>query len=248
MPYSAFAAYATKSLTLVAASNQYATIADNASLSVTGNLTLEAWVNPTDTPTASAAYTIESKYLSTGNQRSYWLTYRDLAGTPNLSLIVSSTGGTGAGITNFNHIVTLSTGTWTHVAVVYKTDGSAEFIINDTSVETVTGGVTSIFDGTANFRVGQTDNGDAAFNGKISLARVWATTRTAAQITASYCTALGATTSLQAEYTFDSVYTDNSGNGNTLTAVNTPTFTTDIPPVCTASFIHVPSIPLWWPF
>ncbi len=61
----------TYSATMVAASSQYASVADSVSLSITGNLTLECYINPTSLPAAGSSQTLVSKWDESGALRSY---------------------------------------------------------------------------------------------------------------------------------------------------------------------------------
>lgn len=61
----------THSMKLIAASSQYATAADSASLSLAGNLTLEAYVKPASLPTVGNRMTILGKWDESGATRSY---------------------------------------------------------------------------------------------------------------------------------------------------------------------------------
>ena len=61
----------TNSVTLVAASTQYASIASQASLQITLDIAMEAYVKLTTLPASSAVQTIMSKWNQNGNQRSY---------------------------------------------------------------------------------------------------------------------------------------------------------------------------------
>lgn len=61
----------TRSLSLLSASSQSATRADTASLSITGDITLEAYIKPTTTPTGTNKMTLISKWDESGSLRSY---------------------------------------------------------------------------------------------------------------------------------------------------------------------------------
>ncbi len=61
----------TNSLQLLSASTQYASRADTASLSITGSLSVEAWIKPITLPTGSGQMTLVSKWTENGNVRSY---------------------------------------------------------------------------------------------------------------------------------------------------------------------------------
>lgn len=61
----------TNSLQLLSASSQYAFHADAVALSITGNLTIEAQIKPTDLPAVGSTKTFVSKWNENGNLRSY---------------------------------------------------------------------------------------------------------------------------------------------------------------------------------
>jgi len=61
----------TYSATFASASSQYATKTDDASLSITGNLTAECYINPTSLPTVGNSMVLMSKWRSGNNTRSY---------------------------------------------------------------------------------------------------------------------------------------------------------------------------------
>ncbi len=172
----------------------------------------------------------------TGNQRSYAFGLNNNAGTLELRGEISSLG---SNLETITTAWTPTTGTWYHLAFVYTAATSKyQFFINGTQQGTdQTGALTAIFDSTATFYISgnQGDEAATSFNGRASLVRVWATTRTGVQLSANYCTLLGSTTNLQGEWSLDNVLTDNSGNSQTLTNVNTTTFVSDIPSTCSAT-------------
>lgn len=60
-----------KSITFVGASSQYASIADNASLSITDDISLETYIKFTSLPSSGEIQTLISKWNEQSNQRSY---------------------------------------------------------------------------------------------------------------------------------------------------------------------------------
>lgn len=70
----------TNSLDLESGSSQYAYSADTASLSVTGDLSLEAFIKPESLPASGSSMTLISKWNGSGNIRSYKM---DIAGVSN---------------------------------------------------------------------------------------------------------------------------------------------------------------------
>lgn len=224
--------YATQSGNLVAASSQYFSRVDSANLSVTGDLTLECWIKLASAPPLNNQYTIAAKY-SGSTQRSWWFQYADSASTKIFTFRYTS-GGTSGTQTTHSVATTLSTSTWTHVAAVFTAAShSTEFFVNAVSVGSDNGGaVTSIFDGTAPFTIGAIGDPDNQFDGRVSLVRYWAQTRTALQLSTNYCALLGSTTNLRGEWSLNNTLNDNSGNSETLTNNNVATFVTDIPGIC----------------
>jgi hypothetical protein len=61
----------TYSLTLASASSQYGSKTDSATLSITGDLSIEAYINPTSLPATGATQTILGKWDESGATRSY---------------------------------------------------------------------------------------------------------------------------------------------------------------------------------
>lgn len=218
---------------------------DSATLSVTGtdDLTLEGSFKINTQPSTNSAYFLIWKSTGAANNRGYELNYEDQAGTKVLT-VRFFTGGLPTNHWTGSCTYTLTTGTWFHVAVtidVSATVGSkCVFYINGVSQsksEANTGtGATSIFDSTAPFSIGQSIPVLALpqyySNMNVSLVRVWNTIRSSSDIADNICNVLGSTTNLQGEFTLDNVYTDNSGNGNTLTGYNTPAFQSDVPSTC----------------
>lgn len=235
----------TKSVLLAKASSQYLTAADSTSLSVTGDLTIEGWFKITSLPSSGTATPMVFKGdYNIHNQ--YQLMYLNEGGTPKIFVrIFASDGNTNFCSSKFTY--TLTTGTWFHVAVVVTVANAIatkfELFINGVSqgngTTAITGTVTSIYDGTQALRIGQSDPvvgvTDYYLDAGVSLVRIWAEARSGANISANMCNVLGSTTNLKAEWTLDNVLTDNSGNSNTLTNVNTATFPTDTPSTCAST-------------
>lgn len=232
----------TQSMRLTKASSQYASIADNASLSFSGSdtITIEFWVKMKETLSSAGRWMVVK---STGNttNREYEVVYQNF-GTAQLGFYIFTSGTP----TNFFESIcnyTLTADTWFHVAVTCDVpSGTAstksKWYINGV-LQSSTGtnygtGCTAMFNGTSACRIGQSDPVTAGYypDAQFSLVRIWKVVRTGTEIADNMCNVLGATTSLQAEWTLNNSYNDNSGNGNTLSGVNTPTFVTDTPSTC----------------
>ena len=131
-------------------------------------------------------------------------------------------------------IPTLSTGVWNRLSASWTASTSTvRFLLNGVYYGSSVGTKTAIHDNTSLFYLGANKTSVAAnfFNGKLNDVRVWANAQTDGQIYANNNLQLtGNEGGLKAYWTLNSVYTDKSGNTNTLTPVNSPTFdTSDVP-------------------
>lgn len=232
----------TKSLDLESGSSQYASRADTASLSITGDITVECWIKFESKAGSGSANTFASKWNSGGNNRSWlfgWDNGNSIVGGNALYVFFDETGQNDGNSTRSYASWNPSTAVWYHVAMTFDAgapsvvalyiDGTSQSVTNDFN------DANSIYDGNASTAIGAI-NVDGTpilfYDGLISLVRIWNVVRTQGQIDANKCEVLGSTANLQAEWTLDDVYTDNSGNGNTLTASGSPVFATDTPSVC----------------
>ncbi|HNT30360.1 MAG TPA: DUF2341 domain-containing protein, partial [bacterium] len=121
-------------------SNQYAYAADSASLSITGDLTLSAWIKP-ESVTAATIFAIAGKVQSSDADYSF-IQYGD-----ELRLYIDSNSDYST-----TDAVNLSTGTWYHVAAIYSaTDATIRFYVNgEEYASTVTGTIPNAIADTSN--------------------------------------------------------------------------------------------------
>lgn len=248
LPSSALATF-TDSVNFNATFLQYLEAADSASLSVTGDLTLEGWYKFTTLPSGDA-FTLSGKWVDAGNQDDYLLELNDIGGGNTGVRFLNSNDGSSVGLATVNW--TPSTGTWYHVAMVFTASThTMELFVNGVSQGTAAGTLkTSIHDGTSVFDIGINNLVGQPLNGNAFLVRVWSATRTGSQLSTNQCTLLGSTSNLSAEWSLDNVFTDNSGNSNTLTNHLT-TFAVDIPSACAVAPVVLSSTNLvtffgWW--
>lgn len=233
----AYATYGlTKSAHLASASSQSFSGANTATTGFTGNFSGEMWVRFTSLPTSGNRVMLMSKWdnATTWAQASYYWDLNNNAGTYELRLVISN-GTDNASVSVVNW--TPSTGTWYHIAFNYNTSGTVQFAVNGSQQGSdQTGALTTRGDGstTATYLGAYLNSGSPTLflDGDISLARLWAETRTIANFNTNQCSVLGATTNLKAEWTLNDTLNDNSGNSNTLTNNNTATFTTALPSTC----------------
>ncbi|MDH4127310.1 MAG: LamG domain-containing protein [Spirochaetota bacterium] len=207
------------SLDLESTSSQFAYIADNASLSITGDMTIEGWKRFESDVSAP----IVSKYGAAG-QRSYLFRYS--SSQLQFTISVDGTAATTAAVT---FVPTL--GIDYHFAVSYNASaGTCIFYVNGISIGTGSSLATSIFDSTTNFELGAISVLSSYSDGLQKETRLWNVVRTATEIRQNMAKVLtGAETGLVGCWSLENVYTDVSGNGNTLTPSGSPVFASDVP-------------------
>lgn len=205
----------TEAVALASASSQYLDAADSASLSITGNITLELWVKLDSSPGSGVIYTLISKLLATGNQRSYEFYYHNDGGTLKLGFITSDDG-SGADVLTVNN--TLATDTWIHLAIVWTAStATAEFFKNGASIGSSAGAKTSLFNSTALLNIGRSEGVGNYFNGKIDDVRIWNGLRTETQINDNKSVELaGNESGLAAYWPFESLVTSTIIGGSSL--------------------------------
>jgi len=226
------------SLFLVAASSQYASITDasQTGLDITGDMSGEAWVKIKQLPsTAGDDFNIFSKYLSTGNQRSYRFFIND---SSDRLEFFASPDGTFTNFDNeyFNNVVTSDDiGKWVHLAFSYDVSARSIKLYKNgkllSSTNANTGTVTAIQNGTGAFALGTYFNASATgfMDGHMKHVRIFDDIRTQSEIVADAHTEGVTDANLQGEWLLDGDYTDTSGNSNTLTATASPVFSVDVP-------------------
>lgn len=222
----------THSLDLEKSSSQAAVDdGDSASLSITGDLTFEAWVRFEDlqSDAGTNVLCILSKYLVTGNQRSYEWDFLNNLGTKTIRFNISNDG-TASNRASWSWTPTIET--WYHLAVTWDASASsAEFFINKVSQGTsATGTATACYDSTAKFAIGGSGEGtNNNFDGEIDEVRVWDDIRTSTEISDNWKKDVTGAANLQGYWKFNNDYTDETANSNDLSGLNTPTFNTDVP-------------------
>lgn len=220
------------SLDLESASSQFAAIGDGSQtgLDLSGDHTIESWVRMESLPSNGTYMLLVAKHGTTGSFGYFWGIYNN-GGTYELR------GGWSANGTNFDShsysLGTFNTATWYHVAIgVTISSHTAEFYKDGVSLGTdATGTLTSINNNNQTFYVGVLDQGGGSgyFDGLRDETRVWNVTRSTADILANMRKDVTGQTGLQAYWKFENDYTDASGNGNTLTGNNSPTFSATVP-------------------
>ena len=228
----------TASLDLEQGNNQFAFIEDasQVGLDFAGNLSFAMWIKLESTQ-AVFDFMVKSQG-GAGNKAFIW-EYQ--TATPRFGFTTSSDGD------NFNPSLfvnnTLVFGRWYHIAVT-KSGTSVKFYVDGMQIGTTqTLSSATIFNAGSRFYIGA-DNNNATFDGLIQDARAWSRTLTDAEILSlrNNSNAFSNGANLQGWWKFNNVYTDSSGNGNTLTPVNSPVFSTEIPPTSAGNKANYRSI------
>ncbi len=170
---------------LTAASSQYMSITNAAQvgLGITSSMSVSTWLKLPSQP--ASAFIVVSKFnYSTGNERSYQFYYEDFGvGDYRLSIAISSDG---IGATIVRKVCTLTLGTFHHVVYVFNAvAGTGEIYVDGVSLGSTSGMSSSIYNGTADFRIGANHAG-LYFNGAVDETGVWNRVLTSSQITALY--------------------------------------------------------------
>ena len=214
----------THSLDLEQTSSQYAYCADNADVSVTGDLTLEAWVK-LETDTVDMA--IAAKH-GLSDHRSYLFMFDETSGSYYLKFFTYADGSN----SDLKQIAwNPNVDTWYHLAVVYDdSTKTAEFFVNGSSIGSDTGSVAGIADTDAIFAVGALSAGTGAFwDGKIDEVRLWDDIRTSTEIDDNKSVELVGTETNLVGYWKLNNNTDDSCKSSDLTLVGSPSYSDDVP-------------------
>lgn len=217
----------TNSIDFELASSQKCLASDSASLSPAASMTVELWVKFEDDPTTNGMTFIEKD--KTGGAD---LSYRLNQTSADALTFAFSTDGSYEAENNAAASWTPSVATWYHIAAVYDNTGpTTTFYVDGAQIgTTVTISGTAIFNGTSDLNFAHGPNLPQYLDGRVDEMRIWSEARTASDILNNMNRELaGNETNLSAYWQFNGGYTDKTGNNNTFTPANTPTFPTDVP-------------------
>ena len=224
-------------------SSQYLSVADSASLSITGDITVEAWVKLESIPANNGeAFTIVAKWAATGSQRQFHHIYEQVSGVTRFRLGICGSGTQPGSCENLTVNADLGTGSWKHVAMAWKAASSTvEYFINGVSIGTATGSETDMGDKTSPFEIGALESSNF-FDGLIDDVRVWDDVRTTQEIVDNYKIELAGTEgNLQGYWKLNNGLLDETSNNNDLTNNNSASFSTDIPEVTAPTISNLQS-------
>lgn len=221
------------SLDLELSSSQYAYVADNSALSITGDISVEAWIKLEQLPSvAGSNFRILTKWKT--SNLSYNLTITSAANK--ITWLITSDGSSNfTQVTANTALTSADVGKWIHIAVTHDVSaGAAGVTIYKNGVAQAdtddTNSATSIYDGNAQFEIGHYDGGSEYFDGLISNVRLWSDIRTSQEITDNmYKIITGTSNNLVGSWFNDANdYNDDAGTNN-LTSSGSPTFSTNVP-------------------
>jgi hypothetical protein len=162
--------------------------ADNASLSITGAMTINVWFKFAHATPTQAYNVLVNKYTAAGSQRSYqfYLTYS--GGAYYMSWYVSANGASAGGL---DYLMS-NMGTGWHMYTVSLTPSTnMKFYLDGTLLNTYTTSIPSgIYDGTAIFYVGN-NVPDGFADGTIDELGLWSRALTDAEVTSLYNSGAG---------------------------------------------------------
>ncbi len=231
----------TEAVRLSSGSSQYLSASDSASLHITGDITLEAWVR---LDTAGVVQVLMARDTATSGAGA-WIFRVESNNKVRLYLTPDGTNYVGIG-TSGNSAISINT--WTHVGIKWQAStGNYTYYFNGapdgSGTQTISGNI--INGGSAELDLGQRRSSEF-LNGKLDEVRIWNTLRTDTQIQDNYNNGLtGTETGLVDYYPFETLVSsfdlgDKSGNANSLInhgvsgTTNTP-FSGSIQAVRTAS-------------
>lgn len=225
----------------------YGTATDNATLDIgaSEDFTFEVWYRPADSPMGNIrgqgtipydSNTFGAKWQTLQTREYEWEYGYDGS---NYEICISTTDDNGASTENVcQNITQLTLNTWYYIAVTYDdATGAYVFYKGDeatcpTSQGAGDGTGQGINAGTSRFSMAFGDNSSGTnADGLFAEYRIWRTERTATEISDNYePESIASGTGLLEVWKFNNVWTAEI-NGNTLTTVNSPSFTTTKPTI-----------------
>ena len=222
----------------VFATNSYTTVLDGATeyfyrdtFSIDSDLTLMLWINMDELPSANGQHDMYiNEDFGTGNSRDF--SFFSLFQTNKLDLDWYTTGGTFCRDVADTGFTAEDVGVWKHIAVTLELSTETVIFYVDgspvSSTRTIGEGCTSLRDVVTTLEIGVRKNdGYGYYDGKMDDVKIYNRALSEAEISEEYTCSLETPydANLLAYYTFDSQNgADSSGNGYTLTEVNTPTY------------------------
>lgn len=213
----------THSIDLERGESDYLWAANHASLDITGDISVEAWVKVEDDPDAGdLMYTITSHNNAADTEYAIWWAVSGAHDDPNVGLTATywSNYGVTSGTTH-THDLDIEIGVWHHVAMTIDVSvPDIKFYYDGTQTDdSGTAGATAIESMSGKTNIGRmTAAGTRCFDGKIDDVRYWNDVRTQTEIDDNKSKELvGNEAGLVAYWKLNNSGTDDSSNSNTMT-------------------------------
>lgn len=226
----------THSIDLERGSGQYLWAADSVSVSVEGDITIEAWVKIDDDPaTSNLMYTVAGKANAADNEYAYWFAVSGVHDAENVGLTAAYWDNFGVSLSdNHTHDLDIAIGTWTHIAMVADVSvPTISFYADGVEADThgTSGSSNFIEDMDGRFHIGRNLAGSTRyFDGLIDEVRLWNDVRSEAEINDNMNKEItGSEGDLAGYWQLNDELLDQTANDNDLTNVNSGTFGTDVP-------------------
>jgi hypothetical protein len=199
--------------------SDYMTAAESASLSITGTISIEAWLKLESLPSAAGANMCIMSKDDTGGTRG-WNFFVNSANDK--LYFFASSDGTTSNFIQKNTDATLAANEWHHWAVTYNPGTGAVVIYKDGSSVAITdgsaGSSSAITDTNTDTHVGASKNGGGRqwyMDGKLDELRIWNDIRSGAEISANYNVRLtGLESNLVAYWPYESLVAAGGGGGS----------------------------------
>ncbi len=223
------------SIDLELSSSQTAYAADSASLSQTGDISIEGWIKLEQLPsTAGSSFGFVSK--AKANQYSWYFYITSAADKLYSAYYGNLDASTRSSTTCDTAFDGDDVGVWRHIAVTIDVSAKAFTFYIDGNAKTDTTDSTtaaSIADGSSRLDIGSSDEASFSFfDGKMKNIRIWSDVRSQAEIDDNKCVENSEFTvgvdNLVDAWSFENTLDSQSGN-NDLTAVGSPVFSEDVP-------------------
>lgn len=141
-------------------------------LKFTGSFSFSFWLNLAALPSGTTFVILGKFQYLFGDERQYAIVYEDNGGGGyNLVINLSADGLTS---TKSNFTITLATSTWLHIVATHDgVTGDNEFFLGGSSIGVVGGSITTLFNGSAPFRLGNVPSAAFWLNGSLDMVAAW---------------------------------------------------------------------------
>jgi hypothetical protein len=162
------------------ANDEYLSVADGGGVDPSGAFTFSFWIKYEEVPGSGVDDGWVGKWNSTGNQRSVAIGGYNNAGTQQAYFLVTGNGSSNIGaFTNSG----ISAGNWYHIVAIYSPSTYVDLYVNNSRIQNTTASVpASIFNGTAEFRVGDFVSASVPFDGVIDEVGYWSRAITSTEV------------------------------------------------------------------